>query len=160
MPSTTKTLIGVAIALIAGGIFLSRPSPQFSTDATINEDQSTVIVYKSPTCGCCGNYAAFLKRKGMNVDIREIDDVSAIKAQYGVPVGKESCHTSIIGDYVVEGHVPTEAIEQLLAERPDIAGIGLAGMPQGSPGMPGGKSAPFDVYAFDSAGAVTPFGQF
>jgi hypothetical protein len=83
--------------------------------------------------------------------------LALVKKTHNIPSGGESCHTSIIGDYVVEGHVPLEAIEKLLAEKPDIVGIGLAGMPIGTPGMPGRKTAPYEVYQLSDGGEVSPY---
>jgi len=104
------------------------------------------IVYKSPTCGCCVGYADELKRQGFEVEIIETNDMDSIKSKYGIPADKQSCHTIAIGDYFVEGHVPMEAVEKLLKEKPEITGIGLPRMPSGTPGMPGPKRAPYEVY--------------
>ncbi len=82
--------------------------------------------------------------------------MSAIKSKYKIPQGMESCHTAVIAGYFVEGHVPMEAIEKLLSEKPDIDGIALPGMPQGSLGMSGTKTAVFKIYAL-SAGTVSEF---
>ena len=73
--------------------------------------------------------------------------MSSIKEKYQIPPSMRSCHTVVIEDYFVEGHVPIEAIKKLFAEKPDIDGIVLAGMPSGSPGMPGQKTEAFKIYA-------------
>jgi hypothetical protein len=103
-------------------------------------------VYKAPNCGCCNGYIAELKRQGYEVDVKSTQDMGSIKEQYGIEEDKQSCHTTVIGDYFVEGHVPLIAVEKLLSEKPDIDGIGLPGMPIGTPGMPGKKQAPYEVY--------------
>ena len=112
------------------------------------------VVHKSASCGCCGVYATYLKREGYDVDVHNTSDsgLSEKKRELGVPNELESCHTSEVGGYIVEGHVPEEAIAKLLAEKPDIKGIGMAGMPQGSPGMGGGKSGPFVIYEIENDG--------
>lgn len=117
-----------------------------------------ITVYKSPTCGCCGNYIAELRRQGASVDVKEISDaeMTAKKRELGVPQKLESCHTSIIDGYVIEGHVPMEAVARLLSERPAIKGIALPGMPAGSPGMSGVKTGPFEVQTLEGA----LFGKF
>jgi hypothetical protein len=69
-----------------------------------------------------------------------------LNKQHGVPENLEGCHTTLIGGYVVEGHVPVKTLDRLLTERPKIKGVSLPGMPQGSPGMTGRKSAPFTIY--------------
>ncbi len=82
--------------------------------------------------------------------------MSSIKKKYQIPHNMEGCHTGVIGDYFVEGHVPVEAIEELLAEKPAIGGIALPGMPSGSPGMPGQKTEAFKIYAL-SDGTASEF---
>jgi hypothetical protein len=106
----------------------------------------TATVYKAPNCGCCNGYIAELKKQGYEVDVRPTEDMGSIKEQYGIEEDKQSCHTTVIWDYFVEGHVPLVAVEKLLSEKPDIDGIGLPGMPIGTPGMPGVKQAPYEIY--------------
>ena len=105
-------------------------------------------VYKSPNCGCCVGYVDTLEENGVSVEVVETDTLDEIKQTYAVPEELQSCHTVLIGGYVVEGHMPITAVEKLLAEKPDIDGIALPGMPSGSPGMPGVKRGSFTVYEF------------
>lgn len=109
----------------------------------------TMTVHKSPTCGCCGSYIDILREHGVEVTVVDTSDTAAAKISRGVPSFAWSCHTTEVEGYTVEGHVPIEAVERLLSERPEIDGIALPGMPAGSPGMNGAKSAPFEVVAFD-----------
>lgn len=118
-----------------------------------------VDVYKSPSCGCCHEWEAYLRTHGYTVDSIPTEDMTAVKADRGVPRSAQSCHTAVVGGYVVEGHVPVEAIEDLLAEQPAIDGIALPGMPPGSPGMPGEQEAPFEVLALVD-GVTSPFGSY
>ena len=60
----------------------------------------------------------------------------------------------MVGDYVVEGHVPADVIYRLLREKPNVAGIAVPGMPVGSPGMEGANPQPYTVYTFDQQGNV------
>ena len=116
-----------------------------------------VVVYASPSCGCCGEYADYLRTEGgYSVDLQRTDDVDTIRADAGVPEEAAGCHTTMLGDYVIEGHVPLEAIDQLLAELPAVDGISLPGMPAGSPGMGGSKEGPFEILSFN-AGEVRSF---
>ncbi len=119
----------------------------------------TVTVYKSPTCGCCSHWIEHMRGHGFAVKSLDVDDVSAIKTQYGVPAAAGSCHTALVGGYVVEGHVPANAVKRLLREKPRVVGIAVPGMPAGSPGMevPSGRVEPYDVVTFDKTGAVTVF---
>lgn len=119
---------------------------------TIAENGIVVTLHKSPSCGCCGQYGNYLDQKGYTVDVQQTADMTSVKEDLGVPYELESCHTSEIDGYIVEGHVPEEAIDKLLAERPDIKGIGMAGMPSGSPGMPGPKET-FEIYTITHEGA-------
>jgi hypothetical protein len=86
------------------------------------------------------------------VTVKETDKLAAISGKAGIPAELQGCHTSFIDGYVVDGHVPIEAVQKLLAERPAIKGLALAGMPTGSPGMPGPKDGPFTIYAIDKDG--------
>lgn len=115
-----------------------------------------VVIYASPTCGCCHDYAPYLENHGLTVDMKITEDTEGVKERYGIPQEAWSCHTAVIGDYFIEGHVPVEAIQKLLEEAPDIDGIALPGMPLGSPGMNGEKAAPFEVVAI-ADGRVEPF---
>jgi len=103
-------------------------------------------MYKDPQCGCCGAYAAYLRQHGFKVKVVDADDLDFVKTMYAVPERLQSCHTMIVGGYVVEGHVPLDAVERLLAEKPKIKGISLPGMPMGSPGIDGDKTEPFTIY--------------
>jgi hypothetical protein len=106
------------------------------------------VTYSSPGCGCCGGYADYLGEHGYTVDRRETDDLDSVRADAGVPDDAAGCHTTMIGDYVVEGHVPVEAVDRLLQERPAVDGISLPGMPDGSPGMSGAKAGAFEIVSF------------
>ena len=119
----------------------------------------TVTVHRSPSCGCCHVWEEYLSARGATITPVDATDLGALKASLGIPERLWSCHTAIVDGYIVEGHVPLEAIERLLAERPAIDGIALAGMPSGSPGMPGPKEAPFRVEAFVD-GTIQLFGEY
>ncbi len=118
-----------------------------------------VTVYKSPTCGCCEDWITHMEENGYVVDAHDTNDLVALKTENHVPSQLQSCHTAIIDGYVIEGHVPAEDINQLLAERPDVTGLAVPGMPVGSPGMEvdGYAAQPFDVIAFDQAGDIEVF---
>ena len=111
-----------------------------------------VTLYKNPECGCCDGYADYLRQNGFAVTAKPTNDLAEISRKAGVPADLQGCHTAFIGDYVVDGHVPVEAIEKLLSEHPAIKGITLPGMPEGSPGMVGKKTEPFTIYAIGQDG--------
>ncbi len=103
-------------------------------------------VYKDPNCGCCHNYVSYLRENGFEVEVVDTGDLASIKQQSGVPEDLAGCHSTMVGGYVVEGHVPVAIVNRLLQEKPEIRGISLPGMPLGSPGMDGAKEGPFVVY--------------
>jgi len=110
-----------------------------------------VTLYKNPSCTCCEGYARYLDQNGFEVDVRPTNDLADISRKAGIPADLEGCHTSFIGNYVVDGHVPVPTIRELLGEKPAIVGITLPGMPLGSPGMYGDKTGPLIVYAISRA---------
>jgi hypothetical protein len=114
-----------------------------------------MTVYKSPTCGCCAKWVEHMKKAGFAVTVNDVDNVSLIKAEHHVPTALAACHTALVDGYVVEGHVPDDAILKMLKEKPKVLGIAVAGMPMGAPGMEaeGVPQAQYDVMAFDSTGA-------
>lgn len=112
-------------------------------------------MYKNPSCTCCESYAAYLEQNGFKVDIKPTNDLMQVSATLGVPESLQGCHTVVINGYLVTGFVPVEAVSRMLAERPAIAGIALAGMPMGSPGMGGQKTAPFTIESFNNVNSTT-----
>lgn len=111
-------------------------------------EQRNATLYKNPQCSCCEEYANYLRQHGFTVKVQPTHNLSLIRKQAGVniPEKLEGCHTMFVDKYVVDGHVPFKTLDKLLTERPDIRGISLPGMPQGSPGMSGAKTAPFTIY--------------
>ncbi len=106
-----------------------------------------LTVFKSATCGCCVGWADYAEENGLNTNVIIMEDITSIRNKYNIPSRLRSCHISVIEDYFVEGHVPIEAINKLLEEKPDIDGIVLPGMPSGSAGMPGEKIEEWIVYS-------------
>lgn len=116
-----------------------------------------VTVYKDAACGCCKKWVEHMQAGGFTVDVHDSADMDAIKDHYGVPSGVRSCHTALVGNYVVEGHVPATDVDRLLKEQPKVAGLAVPGMVTGSPGMEGFMSKPYLVLAFQKTGTTTPF---
>jgi hypothetical protein len=151
--------IGAALALAAvlvmdaarkGGAATTAPQPVTATApaAPAAVQRPAVVVYKNPSCTCCTKWIEHMERAGFQVTAHDVDNVGPIKRQHGVPQPLESCHTAIVGDYIVEGHVPADVVDRMLRERPAIAGIAVAGMPTGAPGMEGPNPQRYDVMAF------------
>ena len=128
------------IALLAVFLAFAGASP------AISAPPYEATVYKDPTCGCCAEYVKYLEDNGFAVTVVDTGDLAVVKMINGVPDALASCHTALVDGYVVEGHVPVSVLNKLLSERPKITGVSLPGMPPGSPGMGGPKSAPFTIY--------------
>ena len=117
-------------------------------------------VYKTPTCGCCAKWVDHMRANGFDAKVQDLPDLSAVKAKLGVPAELGSCHTAQVGRYVIEGHIPADAVHRLLKERPTtVSGLAVPGMPMGSPGMevPGGSVQPYLILAFDRQGQTTVY---
>jgi hypothetical protein len=119
-----------------------------------------VTIHRSPSCGCCHEWEAHLRQHGWVTRVVDEPDMNAFKQARGISPEISSCHTAFVGGYIVEGHVPIPALERLLALRPNVDGISLPGMPQGSPGMSGVKTEPFVVVSFDDEAGVEVFGEY
>ena len=100
-------------------------------------------LYKNPQCICCEGYADYLRENGFAVEVKPTNDLAEISRKAGAPPDLEGCHTMFVEGYPFDGHVPVEVVRKLLSEKPAIAGITLPGMPTGSPGMLGEKSAAY-----------------
>jgi hypothetical protein len=134
----------IKIAALVAAVALPWPALADVIHATL---------YKNPQCGCCENYAAYLRQNGFDVEVKPSNDLAEISSKAGVPADYEGCHTTFVEGYVVDGHVPIKAIQKLLKEKPAIAGITLPGMPMGSPGMGDDPNQSFTVYAVTKDGA-------
>lgn len=111
--------------------------------------QQRCTVYRDRGCGCCGGWAAAMKAAGYDVKIVDIDRSERL-ARFKIPEPLASCHTAVVGAYLIEGHVPMAAVAQLMRSKLKVRGIALPGMPTGTPGMPGPKEAILVVILDDS----------
>lgn len=141
---------GVGVGAIIMFLLFALPGTAPSSSSLPETSQlsgAVATVYKSASCGCCGGYIEELERQGATVLVEVVDEkrLAEVKVEHGVAPEFQSCHTTIIDGYVVEGHVPIEAVAKLRAEKPAVRGITLPGMPSGTPGMPGPKFGPFEV---------------
>ena len=120
-----------------------------------------IVVYKSPTCGCCRKWVSYLRNNGFNVTQIDTRNIKIVKKNQGIPEKLESCHTAIVEGYIVEGHVPVNAIRRMLEEKPMVKGITVPGMPIGSPGMEQGtRKEPYDVLAIHPNGTTTTYEKY
>ena len=114
-------------------------------------------VWKTPTCGCCGQWVKHMEDAGFRVEVTDVDDVDPVKKANGLPLNLASCHTALVGGYVVEGHVPASDVRRLLREKPAILGLSAPGMPAGSPGMDIPGSPPYDVLRVAKDGTASVY---
>lgn len=119
-----------------------------------SDEVHKATLWKNPQCNCCDGYADYLRKNGFEIEVKPTIDLASISSKAGVPANFQGCHTMFIDGYVVDGHVPVKTVKKLLSERPAIAGIALPGMPMGSPGMAGGKTEPFTIYAVTKDGTA------
>lgn len=148
MDQLTRRQLFTAIAIFAASGLRSAAQKNFK-----------VQVYKDPTCGCCSLWVEHLRKAGFTATVSDVQDMNVVKDTYGVPRQVRSCHTAVVEGYTIEGHVPAADVQRLLKERPPVVGIGVPGMPIGSPGMEVAnvKPQPYDVLAFDKAGKTAVF---
>jgi hypothetical protein len=116
------------------------------------------VMTRNPGCGCCENWAGLLRDQGFEVEIIDSETLDAVKAKLGVPADLFGCHTTQLGGYLIEGHVPMDAVLTLLLDKPAAAGLSVPGMPQGSPGM-GGDPEVYEVIQFGPSGRKS-FGRY
>lgn len=151
--------IGIVVAIVGIVAYIqfgaSAPSPLPA------DELPKVTVYSSPTCACCVEWVDHLRANGFEVEKQNRNDMPQVKAHYNVPRELASCHTGVVGGYVVEGHVPATDLKRLLAERPNVAGITVPGMPVGSPGMErGDQKDPYNVLTFTQDGHASVFARY
>ena len=123
-------------------------------------DTNEIMVYKSPTCGCCKKWVKHLEDEGFSVKTKNMQDMNPVKNEIGVKRQFQSCHTAKVGNYFIEGHVPAKDIKKLLKTKPDIKGLAVPGMPMGSPGMEGHRQDRYDVIAIDKNDQVKVYSSY
>lgn len=148
--------LGRRAALVAAGAALLGGGAWFLSGNGAQADLPAVTAWKSPSCRCCGGWIRHMRAAGFSVTALDIVDVQPIKDSHGVPPQLASCHTAIVGGYIVEGHVPAADIRRLLEERPAAKGLAAPGMPSSAPGMDGPHET-YEVVLFGSPRGTTHF---
>lgn len=148
LPSRRGVLAGLGGLLLATPLRAAEPLPE-------------IAVTKDPSCGCCAAWVDHVRAAGFPVSVTEAP-VNPLKARLGVPRNLASCHTAQVGGYVIEGHVPADAIKRLLVEAPAATGLAVPGMPVGSPGMEADGVPPqtYDVILFGPDVPARPFARY
>ncbi|PSM49647.1 DUF411 domain-containing protein [Chroococcidiopsis sp. CCALA 051] len=138
-----------------------------SIDSNVNQERTKlsttpeIVVYRSPSCSCCGGWIDYMKKQGFPTKVILTSDIEAVKQKYRVPDRLASCHTAVVNGYVIEGHVPVNDVKRLLQEKPNVAGISVPEMPVGTPGMEmGNRKDPFTVFSFDRQGRAKVFNKY
>ncbi|WP_138429979.1 DUF411 domain-containing protein [Fodinibius saliphilus] len=146
-----------AVILVAGGAIWYIINDYYANQP--NQQQADVVMYKNEGCMCCEKWADYMQGSGYTVKSINAQNLNAVKAEQGIPRNMGACHTAIVGDYVVEGHVPAEDIMRLLREQPDARGLVVPGMPASSPGMNTALNEPYDVLLLKNDGSTEVFAQ-
>ena len=141
-------------AAIVGAVVLAGAGFAFAQQKPVSS-RTPIVVYKTPTCGCCGMWVEHMRQNGFQPEVHDVSaaQVRAVSKAAGLSEEGTSCHTAKVGNYIVEGHVPAADVQRMLKEKPVIAGIAAPGMPVGSPGMEmGGRTERYDVVSFTKDG--------
>ena len=155
---TRRSWVATLAKAFGASAAMSALLPLTSRAATLLASPK-LTVYKDPSCGCCTKWVAHLRAAGLQPDVHDRSDMDSLKDSLGVPAALRSCHTAVMGRYVIEGHVPATDMRRLQAAAPrGIIGIAVPGMPSGSPGMEvPGRADRYDVIAFASDGTTKLF---
>lgn len=140
--------------------FLLSGAALVLTGPALADATPVIKVYKSPTCGCCTAWVEHVRQSGFAVEAQNVDQdaLYAFKDRLQIAPELAGCHTALVGDYFIEGHVPASDIERLLAERPSARGLTVPGMPMSSPGMGGpGAGDTFDTLLVGSDRSTSVF---
>jgi hypothetical protein len=149
-----QPVTGILVLIAAAGLPGLAAQTQKKPAAPVE-----VKVFLTPTCGCCGIWADHMTAAKFKVTREVTRDLSAVPARQRVPAQLQTCHTAVVGDYLVEGHVPADVVRQMLKEKPKIAGIAVPGMPIGSPGMEGPNPRSYSIIAFRSDGTTYEYAR-
>lgn len=151
--ATTLPLLGAGLAAA-----LAPRLPRAATPTAL-----PVEVWKDPSCGCCKDWVDHMEAHGFQVTVHATGN-NAVRARLGLPQKLGSCHTALVGGYVVEGHVPASDVRALLQQKPKALGLAVPGMPVGSPGMDGpvygGRRDPYDVLLVAHDGSTQVFKRY
>lgn len=158
-PLTRRDFFQAALRTAGAAGLVTLVFPQLAPAAHALSPTTLITVYKDPSCGCCVKWVSHLAANGFAPVVHDRTDMDALKDSLGVPAALRSCHTAVVGKYLIEGHVPAADIKQLRAAAPgDVRGLAAPGMPVNSPGMemPGRRDR-FDVIAFGANGSTRVF---
>ena len=153
----SMNLLAAGLILAASLLPARAANPYWSENLT--SESHDITVYRSASCGCCKGWIEHLEQHNFVVKDVTVDDVNHFKQQFNVPTQAASCHTAVVGDVVIEGHVPAQDIKRLLADPGDVRLLTVPAMPSGTPGMDyeGAPSDDFRVFAVTDDDRVEVF---
>ncbi len=152
-----RSLLAATVALVL---------PAWTNSAAARSAEGPLVeVWKSPSCGCCGDWIRHMQANGFRIKVNEVDNAALVRRRVGFDDKFGSCHTAMVGSYALEGHVPAREVRRLLTEKPrGVVGIAVPGMPIGSPGMDGpaygGQKAPYDVVLVKRDGSAVVYQSY
>jgi hypothetical protein len=157
----TRSALALALVLTAAGLsgVAAQRQNKPAAPAAKPSAAQAVKVYLRPTCGCCGIWVEHMEKAGFKVTREARQDLDSVPERQRVPAHLRTCHTAVLGNYLVEGHVPVDLVQKMLKERPKIAGIAVPGMPIGSPGMEGPNPRPYSIIAFQADGTTSEYAR-
>jgi hypothetical protein len=144
----------VVVGVIATVALIAHPQKKPAAPAVVEAK-----VYLTPTCGCCSKWADHMSAANFKVTREVLPDLESVPARKKVPPHVRSCHIAVVGDYVVEGHVPADVVRQMLKEKPTIAGLTVPNMPMGSPGMEGPYPRSYSILAIKADGTTYEYAR-
>ncbi|HIC64560.1 DUF411 domain-containing protein [Paracoccus sp. (in: a-proteobacteria)] len=152
----------IAALAVAGGIAFALPSFAQETGSAASAgapaeaaaQSKQLTMWRSPGCGCCDAWGAYMEKAGYTVEIIDDRNFDKTSVSVGVPQQGLGCHLAKVGGYFIGGLVPAEVVDRLLEEKPEITGITLPGMPPNAPGMAKQKSGTLRVYSFGPEGVA------
>ncbi len=159
-PAASKPMPRRHLLAAFGLIGVAAVAPRLARAAA---EPLAVEVWKDPSCGCCKDWVAHMQDNGFAVTVHESGN-NAVRSRLGLPQKLGSCHTALVGGYLIEGHVPAGDVRKLLAQKPKALGLAVPGMPVGSPGMDGavygGRRDPYDVLLVARDGNTRVFSSY
>jgi hypothetical protein len=163
---TIPLIMGLALAALSltacGDGSVASPGDTAAVAPGIAAEAHTLVVHEGLNCGCCSLWRKHMEEAGFTVEVHKVHELGAVKAAAAVPLYMASCHTAKIGGYFIEGHVPAQEVQRLLAERPSARGLTVPGMPIGSPGMevPGASAQPYEVLLVGQDGSSSVYASY
>ncbi len=162
-PSTRPSGLGRRRLLTALPLLAAALAAPRLVRATTGSAATPVEIWKDPSCGCCHDWMEHMHANGFSFTVHDTGN-NAVRAQLGLPQKLGSCHTALVGGYLIEGHVPASDVRALLQQKPQALGLAVPGMPVGSPGMDGAvygnRRDPCDVLLVARGGSTKVFSSY